>query len=967
MPLKAPNLDDRTYDDLRQMALDHINSQLQADWTDLTPGDPGVMLLEVFAHLTDQLIYRLNRVPQEKVYVALLQLLGVAPHPPAAALVELEFTNLTPQEIIIPAQTQVTAASGGNDAPIFSTLEEVILPAATLVADDSVLDDSALGGSTLDSSTEETDVSEATVSNDALQPSSVRVQARNCQYIAREIFQSTGSPGQTLTVRQPPIIAPTYDNFELLVEVQEGDHYNTWQEVANFNHLTPDSEVYVVDRMAGLIRFAPAIAVTEKAQVENQTGATPLTSTPRPLAAYPLAGAIIRVSYAHSDETRGGVKGNVAANQLTVLLPTPIPGVSVTNPAPAMGGQGAETLANALQRGPQEIYSLERAITARDFERLAARPGTGIQRAKASTQMERWAHGERGAVEIRIVPQLTDPIADIVQLTHERQQAGEQALEIQNLRRVLADSQAMGTAVVLRWAHYKKVWVEAQVTLQDRAALSDVRQRLLPALDGLLAPLPSHNDARRQGWPFGQTLYASDIHRILLEDDGIDAITRLQLCVDAAPNAQVNAIAADHHQPHTWFAASGRHLFRSFNDGEGWEMLSDFPAADPAARAERIRLIAPNPDRAGLVAVWVQQTDSEGVQRFIPIISTDCGESWHRLPSFGGRLEDMAWLAREETPILLLATDQGLYKLELTIHAQAQRGLQLEGTYVAIREMQQPLQAIAVIKKNTQVYVAVALQSRGGVYLANGLFLAYDIEQDWQVDEEDADTQPTPRQIFRPLTSSAGAVQATLQGEDIRYLTVQYEDEADPAQRVWLWAGAMSIGWEGSRRADGDAGRGCFVWEVQTPQPLRGQWAHPAGWMGGSCRGIAFLGDTVLATSQWGGVLHLAYPSTDQPSTSTWQQTNSVVLPRRGADVERNFAPLVAIASNRNRQQPVAVVGGTQGLYVTKDKGITLTDAAQTRFDYRVTLPQDWLFISGEHQIFTAEAAGANHQESVNG
>ena len=33
-------------------------------WTDLSPGDPGMVLVEVFAYLTDLMIYRLNRVPE---------------------------------------------------------------------------------------------------------------------------------------------------------------------------------------------------------------------------------------------------------------------------------------------------------------------------------------------------------------------------------------------------------------------------------------------------------------------------------------------------------------------------------------------------------------------------------------------------------------------------------------------------------------------------------------------------------------------------------------------------------------------------------------------------------------------------------------------------------------------------------------------------------------------------------------
>jgi len=941
MPLKAPNLDDRTYADLRHMGLEHIRKQLDVEWSDLTPGDPGVVLLEVFAYLTDQMIYRLNRVPQEKVYVALLRLLGVSLYPPAAAMVTLEFRNLTEEPITIRAGTQVTVATGssgdGGDAPIFITLREQVVPAAiTLSADSAPADASP------------TDPNRAT-----MQPGMATVSARHCRYVQQERFLSTGEAGQLLALRHKPVIAPSGDEIDLLVEVEEDGQFVRWEEVTNFSQFETGSRVYIADRVAGTVRFAPAVNMTVDAK---------LAKVPRTLAAVPSPGTPIRVSYAYG----GGNMGNVAAQRLTTILPSPampapIPGLRVTNPVAAVGGQDGETLANALQRGPQEIYSLERAITARDFERLAVTPGMGIGRAKAFTQLERWAHGTRGTVEIRLVPNRPTAETDIVQLTRERQQEGEGALEIQNLRRVLIDSQPMGTAVDLQWANYKHVWVEAHVTLKERTSASAVRARLLPALDNLLTPLPQTTEAGHQGWPFGQTLYSSDIHRLLVEDEGVDAVTQLQLCVAAAPDRAVSAIAVDQFQANTWYAASDRRLFRSFNDGEGWELVAAFPEVEADVRQESIRIIEPSADLPGLVAVWVHQIDGAGNHRFIPFVSSDCGERWHRLPAFSGRVEDVAWIARETTPIMLLATDQGLFKLEVNL-----RETTPTGSYSAIRQMKEALHAVAVIRKDNQIYVAIALQSRAGVYLANGLFLAYDIEQEWLAAsyalqrgaESDSD-----QQFFRPLESDMGRLPPSMHGEDIRSLDVQYEDEDDPTKRVWLWAGAMAVGWEGSRRTEAEAGRGCFVWEINTPQPLRGEWHQPTGWVGGSCRGIAFQGDTVLAVSQWGGVLRLAVDGTG------WQQTNSVALPRRGADVDRNFAPLIAVAANRDRKNPVAIAGGAHGLYATTDRGATFSEAARTRFDYRVTLPTDWLFISGEHRIVTDDsddhaARGTSHGAS---
>jgi len=116
--LPSPNLDDRTFDDLVAEALDQAGRSCP-EWTDRSVHDPGVALIEVFAHLTEVMLYRLNRLP-EKAYVEFLNLLGVRRHPPAAAWVNLVFTRTTNSDVAValplPAGTQVVAArSGGAD------------------------------------------------------------------------------------------------------------------------------------------------------------------------------------------------------------------------------------------------------------------------------------------------------------------------------------------------------------------------------------------------------------------------------------------------------------------------------------------------------------------------------------------------------------------------------------------------------------------------------------------------------------------------------------------------------------------------------------------------------------------------------------------------------------------------------------------------------------------------------------
>ncbi|MBD2037665.1 baseplate J/gp47 family protein [Leptolyngbya sp. FACHB-321] len=74
MPIQLPNLDDRTYDDLVEEARSLIPTYAP-EWTNHNPSDPGITLIELFAYLTELLIYRLNRVTDANV-VSFLKLLN---------------------------------------------------------------------------------------------------------------------------------------------------------------------------------------------------------------------------------------------------------------------------------------------------------------------------------------------------------------------------------------------------------------------------------------------------------------------------------------------------------------------------------------------------------------------------------------------------------------------------------------------------------------------------------------------------------------------------------------------------------------------------------------------------------------------------------------------------------------------------------------------------------------------------
>ena len=91
MPLQIPNLDDRRYQDLLNDALARIPVH-NPEWTNFNKSDPGVTLIELFAFMTENLLYRSNQIP-ERNRKKFLQLLGVPLQPASSAIGLVSFTN----------------------------------------------------------------------------------------------------------------------------------------------------------------------------------------------------------------------------------------------------------------------------------------------------------------------------------------------------------------------------------------------------------------------------------------------------------------------------------------------------------------------------------------------------------------------------------------------------------------------------------------------------------------------------------------------------------------------------------------------------------------------------------------------------------------------------------------------------------------------------------------------------------
>lgn len=115
MALPAPDLDDRRFQDLVDDAKRLVQRRCP-EWSDHNVSDPGVTLIETFAFMVDQMLYRLNRVP-ERVYIKFLELIGVQLYPPTAARADVTFWLSAPQEqpIDVPVGTEVATVRTDTD------------------------------------------------------------------------------------------------------------------------------------------------------------------------------------------------------------------------------------------------------------------------------------------------------------------------------------------------------------------------------------------------------------------------------------------------------------------------------------------------------------------------------------------------------------------------------------------------------------------------------------------------------------------------------------------------------------------------------------------------------------------------------------------------------------------------------------------------------------------------------------
>jgi predicted phage baseplate assembly protein len=608
MTLPLPNLDDRRFQDLVDDAKRMVQQRCP-EWSDHNVSDPGVTLIETFAFMVDQLLFRLNRVP-DKLYLAFLDLIGVRPHAPTAARTDATFWLSAPQPdtVLVGRGTQLsTQRTEHEDAIVFETVADLPIPPRSLVG----VATQTEGGEVVMRSRElrehsgfgcfatppssgdavllalddaaprcavalrfDCDVQGAGVHPDfpplrwqawtgtgwtgceldrdgtgglnragdvvvhvpathvASTSGGMRAGWLRCLVVPPEgdypayrvspvirsveaftiggstatlhaevvrdevIGLSEGIPGQHFPLAHQPVVD---DGHPLVVEVAGGAGWDTWEEVSSFADRSPDERVFRVDRAAGLVEFAPA--VREPDGLLRLFGAVPPKGAPLRVPEYRFG---------------GGPRGNVATGALSVLR-TSIPYIErVQNRHPAVGGVAGETIDEVRRRGPLDLRTRDRAVTAEDFEVLALRSAPELARVRCIPEAESGAR----LLVVPGAPREADGTIRFEDLV-----PSEELLEV--VTNHLDQRRVVGTRLVVEPPFYQGITVVARLTARPRADLEVLRAQALRELFRYFDPLSGGPDG--VGWPFGRPVQTGEVYAVLQRLTGTEIVDEVRL------------------------------------------------------------------------------------------------------------------------------------------------------------------------------------------------------------------------------------------------------------------------------------------------------------------------------------------------------------------------------------------------------------------------------------------------------
>jgi hypothetical protein len=410
------------------------------EWTDRSPGDFGIVLIELFSYMGDIINFYSDRIANEAFLATaqqrqsvlnLASLLDYTPYGNVSALVMLQFSVTAPcPTVLIPAGTQVQGDLTSTGATTFETTQDAYIwgdftpttqtATGTNLAGQQILLNQGpyyfnggganqtvtVGGATWTLAPGNNlagQVATATMFTVVGSPLPNTIQfgdgvhgAKPANGVAITVTYQPAVPSAVYTANtmppQPGGGVPAQHGVSTSGEVIGTSTGLPAQSYTLFQTPVVDGSVIItIDEGGGpatwnyFQRLVDAMS-TELAYTLNTdaNGVVTVSFGDGINGRVPIPGSTITAAYTIG----GGAAGNVSANTLTNLV-TALPNISnvvaVTNPAGASGGADAETLDHIRIHAPLSITAINRAVTLDDYAALVLNNPSVAKAAATST------------------------------------------------------------------------------------------------------------------------------------------------------------------------------------------------------------------------------------------------------------------------------------------------------------------------------------------------------------------------------------------------------------------------------------------------------------------------------------------------------------------------------------------------------------------------------------------------------
>ena len=285
--------------------------------------------------------------------------------------------------------------------------------------------------------------------------------------------------------------------------------WRDWIQVDSFDVSRPGDPHFTFDPVAGAVKFGDGIN-GDIPQADLEKDGEPERN--------------LRIT---SLQTCEAENGNVAPNTIKEFadakLPSSLLNLRRSQVIAATGGTAPETIADAQARARKDLRTQYQAVTSDDFEFLAINtPGLRVSRAKAIPCFSASGKDQNTSVTVVVLPYGTSakPVPSQNFLL--------------NVCRHLDRHRLITTRVEVVPPNYVQVTVRLAVLLVAGFTVSTARAAIVTALNRFLRPIHEPGDKENQGWPFGRTVFKSEIYELIEKVEGVDCVERVSLTAEGS-------------------------------------------------------------------------------------------------------------------------------------------------------------------------------------------------------------------------------------------------------------------------------------------------------------------------------------------------------------------------------------------------------------------------------------------------